>query len=1104
MKSNVNNHCLDKRLTKHHSLLFAFSIPFVLQLIVIVGLMAYLSHKNGQETISDLADRLLTEIGLRIDQDLKGYLQNLEQITQSNLYLIKRGALNPSDPDALKARYLEQMQSSILVNSISIVTEERDFMALERDDTSLIWRKYDKVSKRFSSYRLDGYGNIIYKIGDIENFDPHNDPPHDPWYSAAKKEKKAVWILVVSLANGLEKPELHMVNFLPYFDEHNQMIGLAAASIYLSHFNQFLTTLKVGDHGQSFVIDRQGRLIATSSGEMPFKQQKDASYADAMVLEKRRLLASESGNPLTAASARALIERFTSFESINESRHFIFNWNGSRYFLKIEPIHRGNLDWLTVITVPESDFMRHITQNTRYNFFLAIVALTIAIGVGVLTTRWITRPIHRLNRAAKEIAKGRWEEPIPIERSDEIGELAATFREMALKLKVSFERLQEEIVERKQMGETLKVSEARFRRLLQNITAIAVQGYRLDGVTTYWNEASERFYGYTSEEAIGKSLLELIIPPEMKKEVEESMVTMARTGKPIPSAELSLKRKDGSRIAVFSNHALVQLTGSPPELFCLDIDLTDKKEAEAEIFHEREKLKILSDNAPFGMVLIDRSGRFTYINSRFTTLFGFRLSDIPDGKTWFQKAYPDKEHRRNVISTWIEDVKEGRPGEQKTRVFTITCKDGAQKVVQFILSVLFSGESLMTCEDITTMRKLESQLRQAQKMEAIGTLAGGISHDFNNILTAIIGYASLLKMKIDQTSLLQSYVDQILSASQKAAELTKGLLTFSRQKPVTFVPIDINHTIQVTEKLLKRVLTEDIELVTLLTHEDAVVMSDNSQMDQIYFNLVANARDAMPRGGKLTIETRIVELDARFITLHGFGKPGVYVLIRFSDTGIGMDEETREKIFDPFFTTKAMGKGTGLGLATVYGIVKQHNGYIVLESEQNSGATFLIYLPRVKMDAVLEREEVKPVAMGHEKILVAEDNPDVMQLMREALQQYGYSVIEARDGEAAVEIYNKEPDIDLVILDSVMPKKNGREVFEEMRRMNPSLRVLFISGYTKDVILEKGFEDKIFDFITKPLSLGALLQKIREILNRPRNMGPVSVSHDDSNEGMKG
>ena len=1205
MTQSEENNLRKKGRTKNGSLFLVFSVPFLIQLLAIVGLIGYLSYKNGQETIRDLANRLMTEIGMRIEQDLVGYLQSLEQITRSNAYLVQKGRLDPTNPAALQERFLEQLQNAYLANSAALATEQGDFFALERDNISLIWREHDKKTGVFSSFRIDAEGRKAELTGAIENFDPHNDPPHDPWYRAAKTQKKAVWILAISLAKGMDTPELHMVNFLPFYDELNNIIGVAAASIYLSHFSQFLTRLKVGDTGQSFLIDKQGRLVATSSGEVPFQQQGDPTYAESVVIDKRRITALDSRNPLTIASARAVLDRFTSFDRIDRSAQFAFDWLGKHYFLQIVPIKKNNLDWLTVIVVPETDFMGHIHRNTRFNIILAVLALLLAIGICILTTRWITKPILRLNAVAKQIAKGEWDQPISINRSDEIGELADTFRNMAEKLKSSFDRLQQEVVERKQMAETLRLSEERFRRLLQNIPAIAVQGYRLNGITTYWNEASERFYGYAAREAIGKSLLALIIPTEMKEEVEASMREMARTGQPVPSAELNLLRKDGSRIAVFSNHALVQLPGRPAELFCMDIDLTERKkaeqqllfsefsiehsgvttiwldrhgrvvranqaachalgysreellgmmvhdfdpdfqsgekwnrtwekmkelrqygvietrhrrkdgsifpvevvssffdytgeeylvsfihditsrkQAEAEILREREKLRILSDNAPFGMILINKEGRFTYVNSRFTILLGFSLSDIPDGKTWFRKAYPDVHNRRAAISTWIEDVRNAKPGEQQTRVFSVTCRDGTQKVVQFILSALLSGNFLMTCEDITVMRKLESQLRQAQKMEAIGTLAGGISHDFNNILTAVIGYATLLKMGLDSSGTFQSYVDQILSASQKAADLTQGLLTFSRQQPTSYIPLDINKSIKGTEKLLRRLLTEDIEFRISLTEDDVVVMSDKSQMDQIYFNLIANARDAMPKGGTLTMETRIVSMDTAFIEIHGFGHPGKYVLIKLSDTGMGMDEATREKIFDPFFTTKALGKGTGLGLATVYGIVKQHNGYIFLESEPNRGTVFYIYLPTIEKQIKDEHDESISTASGTETILIAEDNLAVMQVMREALQQAGYTIIEAIDGEVAVETYKKHPHVDLVILDSVMPKKNGWEVYEEIRGINPNLRILFISGYTNDIVLEKGIEGKSFDFITKPLSFDKLFQKIREVLDR--------------------
>ncbi|HEX2964692.1 MAG TPA: PAS domain S-box protein, partial [Syntrophorhabdaceae bacterium] len=298
---------------------------------------------------------------------------------------------------------------------------------------------------------------------------------------------------------------------------------------------------------------------------------------------------------------------------------------------------------------------------------------------------------------------------------------------------------------------------------------------------------------------------------------------------------------------------------------------------------------------------------------------------------------------------------------------------------------------------------LETQLLQSQKMEAVGTLAGGIAHDFNNILTVISGYGSLLQMDIPEDHPQRTYIDQIIASSMKAVHLTQGLLTFSRKQQVSLNLLDINNTIRVTSKLLKTLLTENVEFKTKLSEEPPIVMADASQMDQILFNLAANARDAMPKGGSFVLETKIVELDDDFIRIHGYGKSGKYVLLSFSDTGTGMDEAVRSKIFDPFFTTKEVGKGTGLGLSTVYGIVKQHNGYITVYSERDRGTTFHIYLPLVN-EIVREEKEVRtPVRGGNETILIAEDDDTVRGLIKTVLNEHGYSIIEAVDGEDAIE-----------------------------------------------------------------------------------------------------
>lgn len=394
------------------------------------------------------------------------------------------------------------------------------------------------------------------------------------------------------------------------------------------------------------------------------------------------------------------------------------------------------------------------------------------------------------------------------------------------------------------------------------------------------------------------------------------------------------------------------------------------------------------------------------------------------------------------------------------------------------------GQVCVIVKNITERKKLEERLRQVRKMEAVGRMAGGIAHDFNNILTAILGCGSLLQMKMDSHDPLLKYVEEILSASQKAADLTRTMLLFSRKQPLSSRPMNINEIISKSERLLKRLVTEDIVIKTVFTEEQPVIMCDDTRIDQVLFNLVSNARDAMPGGGVILIETTVAELDDEFIRMHGYAKPGSYAVVSISDTGKGMDEATQQRIFDPFFTTKEEGKGTGLGLSNVYGIVQQHDGFITVYSEPGTGTTFRLFFPLVRETAETEKISAIHARGGNEVILLAEDNESVRNLIRDVLVQYGYTIVEAVDGIDAVEQYSKSEQIDLIILDTIMPGKNGREVYNEISSINPDIKILFISGYTKDIILDKGIEDKKFNLVSKPIYPADLVKKVREILDQ--------------------
>jgi PAS domain S-box-containing protein len=386
--------------------------------------------------------------------------------------------------------------------------------------------------------------------------------------------------------------------------------------------------------------------------------------------------------------------------------------------------------------------------------------------------------------------------------------------------------------------------------------------------------------------------------------------------------------------------------------------------------------------------------------------------------------------------------------------------------------------------DITEQKNLQNQLQHSQKMEAVGQLAGGVAHDFNNVLTAIIGFASLIQIKMEAGHQLRHYAGQIIMAAEKAAGLTQSLLAFSKKQILDPHPLELNQAITNVQKMLRRLLREDIELVTNLCPETITVMADRIHFEQVLMNLVSNARDAMPNGGAIFIGTEVHAIDEEFASMHGYGKPGKYACISVSDTGVGMDQQTREKVFDPYFTTKEPGKGTGLGLASVYGIVKQHDGYINVYSESGNGTSFKIYLPLLTQS---EREKGKTASPfpkgGIETILLVEDAECVRESNRELLENFGYGVIEAIDGEDAIDKFALHKDrIDLMILDVIMPKKGGKEVYESIKEIRADILVLFTSGYTADIITHQGILDEKLPFIAKPIAPRELLKKIREVL----------------------
>jgi two-component system, cell cycle sensor histidine kinase and response regulator CckA len=526
-----------------------------------------------------------------------------------------------------------------------------------------------------------------------------------------------------------------------------------------------------------------------------------------------------------------------------------------------------------------------------------------------------------------------------------------------------------DITEGKQAEEALKASEMRFKELLLNVPAVAVQGYAPDGTVSYWNRASETLYGYTAEEAFARNLPDLIIPPAMRDAVGEMIRRMVETGEAIPASEVELMRKDGSLVPVYSSHALVQLPGQEPELFCIDIDLTERKQAEA----EREKLR--------------------------------------------------------------------------------------------------------------------EQLFQSQKMESVGRLAGGVAHDFNNMLSVILGHAELALENLAPDHPVYADLKEIDSAGRRSAGLVRQLLAFARKQVIAPIALDLNETVEGMLKMLRRLIGENIDLVWLSGQRLWPVRMDPSQIDQILANLCVNARDAIDGIGRIAIETRNVTIGREHIDRSSFFVPGDYVLLAVTDDGCGMDPETLSHLFEPFFTKKEVGAGTGLGLATIHGIVHQNNGCIDVDTAPGRGTTFKIYIPRHQAASEAFAADGAgqplnaPVSGGDETVLLVEDEPAILEIGKTFLERLGYRVLIAATPEEAIRLARQHTgDIHLLMTDVIMPEMNGRDLAVHVASLYPQIKCLFMSGYTADIIAGHGVLDDDVHFIQKPFSRAALAAKVREAL----------------------
>lgn len=790
--------------------------------------------------------------------------------------------------------------------------------------------------------------------------------------------------------------------------------------------------------------------------------------------------------------------------------------------------------------------------------------------------------------------------------------------------KVYIQAIVRDITERKKAEKALQASEEKYRNIFEHSIEGIFQSTS-DGRYISVNPAMARMFGYdTAEEMIAATTdiatQAYVIPEErevFKKTVEEKGFA--------EKFEAEQYRRDGSTFWISINAREVRASdGAILYYEGAAKDITLQKKTEEALHQERERFLTLTENSPYGLALIDQDGTFQYTNPQFKEIFGYDLNEVPNGREWFRKAYPDPAYRHTVVASWIEDIKGTRMLEKRPRVFTVRCKDGTDKIINFIPVKLSNGGNIMACEDITQRKKaeeelraaherffniieflpdatlvidrekrvvtwnraceemtgvrkedilgkgdyeyavafydtrrpilidyvtadsdelkeryesikkkgnilygevfapklyggrgaflsgiasplfdnsgnivgaiesvrditerknLESQLLQAQKLQAIGTLAGGIAHDFNNLLMAILGYTSLILMDIDPGHRHYEKLKIIEKQVQSGADLTKQLLGFARGGKYEVKPTDINELLIESSEVFGRT-KRDIVIHRKLQDDLYAVEVDRSQIEQVLLNLYINAWHAMPSGGELYLETQNIIFDESHTNRYPI-KPGQYIKISITDTGIGMDEATKQRIFEPFFTTREMGRGAGLGLASVHGIIKNHNGMINVYSEKGKGTTFNIYLPASGKEPAENKVVSGELLKGQGTILFVDDQDVVIDVGRAILEELGYTVLSAKSGQEAIAIYAEhKKEVDLVILDMVMPAMSGGKTYDKLKKINPGIKVILSSGYSLNGhalgILERGCKG----FIQKPFNVNELSKKIQEVLEK--------------------
>jgi two-component system cell cycle sensor histidine kinase/response regulator CckA len=1061
------------------------------------------SYLTSQDVLRQHAQDIMKNIAeLAMEQSQRHLLHAHGAAALTRQLLASNVVGNQSDQiDALERYFHEQLSVNPYFAGIYVGTPQGDFYDVRHFEAKVKGGfrtkeilNSDRERRVLLGYRDPDFNFISEETSDSDAYDPRK----RPWYHKAVTENRIVWTDPYIFYTS-QKPGITIAG--PFLDSSGKLQGVVGVDIEIDQLSIFIGNLKIGKHGKAFMLNRNADVVAF--GDLAKLKVKEGSQNGGTRLVKIHEL--DDPHSRKAFSTARIQTDAAGMLVIDEPRFSRFNHDGHVYHAMFTPFSTSQWPWIIGVYLPEDDYLGAIKSNRRYNILVTMVISLFAAFMGFLLARGVIRPIALLGNSARQMKTGR-STPLPPIRSayPEIEETANAFLEM----KTAVER-----------------SHRKYQGIFNNIQDVYYEA-SLNGTLIEISPSIEKISQYRRQELIGKTLLKFYSDPEQRDDLVQTLKENGR----INDYEVVFRDKDG-RIKHCSLNSMMLRTrsGKPYRIIGSLRDINDRKLAEQELLRYKnrletlikertlelqkandglvgqierrrdtekqlrvseEKYRTILDTIEEAYFEMDLSGTLAFVNDAACRIMEYTGSEL-SGMHF--RHFSAHQPTREIIRAFRKMVRSGDPVGVIT--YPVITKTGSTKVLELSATLVKDPTGVLTgfrglARDITAKiaaqeekEKLQGQLNHSQRMEAVGTLAGGIAHDFNNLLMGITGNVSLLMSKIDAASPLSNYLRVIEQCVESGATLTRQLLGYARGGKYQVTAVNLNETVKRTADMFGRTKKE-IHIQARYQENIWTVKADQGQIDQVLVNLYVNAWQAMTGTRTLILSTKNIELDEGAATSFGV-KPGPYVSIGVQDRGKGIDPDIMKHIFEPFFTTKKMGRGTGLGLASAFGIIKNHGGIIDVESQVGQGSTFTIYLPAEIR--VPERVPAPSPALplnGSGTLLVVDDEPYILNVMEDILQELGYQVITAGSGNQALAVFEKEKErIDGVLLDMIMPDLSGRQVLEQMKKIRPGIKVILSSGYSLNGLGMEARGASGDGFIQKPYQIDQLAAVLDAVLH---------------------